>query len=152
MIAAGGLLVLIVVAFLAWLGLTAPEEVPRPAAQPASSPTSLVTLPPLAPAAQPTATAAPATVPPVPTATAAGGAQRVDVELRTVDRSWIRATVDGRIVYEDTMNAGQTQRWIGQQSVALRVGNAGGVDVTLNGQRVGALGPVGQPADREFSR
>ena len=64
----------------------------------------------------------------------------------------MRATVDGRIVLEDTLGAGQTLRWSGQQRVALRIGNAGGVEVTLNGQRLGTLGAVGQAIDREFSR
>jgi hypothetical protein len=76
----------------------------------------------------------------------------VDVELRANDRSWIRATVDGKIVLEDTLTAGQVQRWSGQQSVLLRVGNAGGVDVTVNGQRVGPLGPAGAAVDREFTK
>ena len=55
----------------------------------------------------------------------------------------MRATVDGQIVLEETLAAGQTQRWSGQQTVVLRVGNGAGVDVTANGQRIGALGPAG---------
>ena len=52
------------------------------------------------------------------------------MELRTVDRAWIRATVDGRVVDEETYASGQSLRWTGQQSVLLRVGNGAGVDVT----------------------
>lgn len=152
---AGGVVTVLLLA-LAWLGLSDPNAEPAgsPAATsaiPAASPTTLASLPPLAPAATPTA--AP-TVQAAPTsaATAAAASRLVQVELRTVDRAWIRATVDGRIVLEETLPAGETRRWEGQQTVALRVGNGGGVDVTVNGQRIGALGPTGEPVDREFAR
>jgi cytoskeletal protein RodZ len=137
-----------VVVILVWLGLTAPEG-QRAAPSGAVTPTVLVQLPPLATSAPPTAvpTAVPA-VQPSPTTVS----RTVDVELRANDRSWIRATVDGKIVLEDTLTAGQVQRWSGQQSVLLRVGNAGGVDVTVNGQRVGPLGPAGAAVDREFTK
>jgi len=157
LIASVAVVALLVVAGLAWLGLTAPAE--ERAAQAgqgapgaATTPTTLVQLPQLPPPA--TATAAPTSIPAIqPTATGVAGAGRtVDVELRTTDRSWVRATVDGKIVLEDTLNAGQSLRWTGQQSVALRVGNAGGVDLVVNGQRIGALGPAGAAVDREFTR
>jgi cytoskeletal protein RodZ len=142
----GGLVVLI----LLWLGVTAPEESARTAGSaPAATATPLVQLPPLAPPATPTVL--PTTVP-GPSATPTAGGRQVEVELRTLDRAWVRATVDGRVVFEETLPPGQVQRWTGQQSVALRVGNAGGVELTVNGQRVGPLGPPGQPVDREFTR
>lgn len=165
--AAAGVVALVLLA-LVWLGLTAPaEQTPTQAAgtagAPAPSATSRVTLPPLAPASTPGAAApagqsgaprpAPATSTPplVPTATSAARPGQVEVDLRTVERAWVRATVDGKIVLEETLEVGQSRRWVGQ-NVALRVGNGGGVDVSVNGQRIGALGPAGAPADREFTR
>lgn len=147
--------VLLVLAALVALALTSPTDTAatRRAAAPAPavSPTALVTLPPLAPAA--TATSAPTPIPAAaPTSTISSSRGAVDVELKTTDRTWIRATVDGKVVLEDILAAGQSRRWTGQQSVLLRVGNAGGVDVTVNGQHVGTLGPAQQPADREFTR
>jgi cytoskeleton protein RodZ len=153
--AAGGVLVLVA---LIWLGLSAPDQrasggpaggtgsTPQGAA-PAGTAGPGAILPPLATGA---ATVAPTQAPtPVATATPASG---VNVELRTVDRAWIRATVDGRVVDEETYASGQSLRWTGQQSVLLRVGNGAGVDVTVNGQRVGALGQSGQIIEREFRR
>lgn len=146
-------LALLVFLGLTWLGLTAPEPAGTATGNspaPAATATSLVTLPPLAPAA--TATTAPAAAPTArPTAQPSAGRQ-LEVEAQVTDRSWIRATVDGRIVLEETVAAGQTLRWAGQERIELRVGNAGGVEVTVNGRRVGALGPAGQPVDREFTR
>ncbi|HEX2323877.1 MAG TPA: helix-turn-helix domain-containing protein [Chloroflexota bacterium] len=158
--AAAGVLVL---AALIWLGLSAPEPRSPTGAAPGDGGTppqatgasgtpgtgSLVQLPPL-PTGGPTAGPSPA--PPSAPPTATVPVQGVNVELRTLDRVWVRATVDGRVVNEETYAAGQTVRWTGQQSVLLRVGNGAGVDVTYNGQRVGPLGPAGQPLDREFRR
>ena len=155
LVAAVALVALLVIGGLAWLGLTAPEDqrsaAPGGAPAAAASPTALVQLPPLATPASPTAapTVAPTTAP-SPTARPAGAP--VEVELRTTDRSWVRATVDGKMVLEDTLASGQSLRWTGQQSVALRIGNAGGVEVTVNGQRLGALGKPGEAVDREFTR
>jgi cytoskeleton protein RodZ len=154
---AGGLIAVVLIT-LAWLGLSEPES-PASAARGNAAvgnavvvtPTALVSLPPLAPAA--TAVVAPAVQTTVaPTATASGLPRQLEVELKTVDRAWVRATVDGRLALEETLAAGETRRWTGQQSVLLRVGNGAGVDVTVNGQRIGALGPAGQPVDREFTR
>jgi cytoskeletal protein RodZ len=142
------------VAFIAWLGLTAPSDATRPNASgvsPAASTTPLVQLPPLAPTASATAAPSQPTAAPTPAGTQVP-AGPVDVQVRIVDRSWVRATVDGKVVLEDILATGAVQRWTGQQSVLLRVGNAGGVDVTFNGQRIGVLGPSGQPLDREFTR
>jgi cytoskeletal protein RodZ len=142
------LVAVLVVAGVAWLGLTAPEE-QRAAARTGVTPTALVQLPPLATPVPPTPEPTTAPTPqPSPTTAPKG----VDLELRTTDRSWVRATVDGKVVLETTLAAGQVQRWNGQQSVALFVGNAGGVDVTVNGQRIGALGASGSVIEREFTR
>ncbi|MGH2350081.1 MAG: helix-turn-helix domain-containing protein [Chloroflexota bacterium] len=170
LIAAGGAGGLMLLALI-WLGLSAPDagttanpggsgqpETAGSAATPGTGSAgaagatpgadSLVTLPPLAtagPTAAPTRTG-------LPTPSPGTTSRTVDVELRTTARAWVRATVDGEVVLEETLPAGQTQRWSGQQSVILRVGNGAGVDVTANGQHIGALGASGEPADREFRR
>lgn len=154
---AGGVVALLLLA-LAWLGLSDPNPSPatqaaRPSAVPGASPTSVVSLQPLAPAASPTSAATPLpaaqpTSAPSPTS----NSRQVEVELRTVDRAWVRATVDGEVAWELTLESGQTRRIVGQQSVELRVGNGAGVEVTANGQRIGTLGPAGQPVDRRFTR
>jgi cytoskeletal protein RodZ len=151
--ATAGVLVLVA---LIWLGLSAPggaqgqraapQQAPGGAATPGGA-GSLVQLPPLPTAGQTQGATPVATLGPTATAPAQG----VNVELRTVDRSWIRATVDGRVDTEETLDPGQVRRWTGQRSVLLRVGNAAGVDVTFNGQRVGTLGLAGQPVDKEFT-
>ena len=152
---AGGIVALLLLA-LAWLGLSDPNpsnQAARPSAAPGSSPTSVVSLQPLAPAATPTSAPTPLpAIQPTSAPTATANPRQVEVELRTVDRSWVRATVDGEVAWELTLESGQTRRIVGQQSVELRVGNGAGVEVTANGQRIGALGPAGVPVDRRFTR
>lgn len=152
LVVAGALGLLVVT--LAWLGFSAPADPPAPSdgqePEAAASTTSLAPLPPFVLATMPSALGVTA---PAPAASPSNAvARQVEVELRATEASWVRATVDGRIVLEEIVPAGQARRWTGQQSILLRVGNAGGVDVTANGQGVGPLGARGQPADREFTR
>ncbi|MCL6637382.1 MAG: DUF4115 domain-containing protein [Alicyclobacillus sp.] len=56
---------------------------------------------------------------------------------------WVRAVADGMVVDpDDTVQVGQTRTWQGGQSVRVRLGNAPGVTLTVNGQPVQL--PVGQ--------
>jgi cytoskeleton protein RodZ len=74
----------------------------------------------------------------------------VEVELRIVEYSWLRVVVDGEEVFVGSLEAGTTQTWHGQESVALRCGNAGGVEATVNGEPLGLLGERGQVVDVEW--
>jgi len=49
-----------------------------------------------------------------------------------------------------SLEADTTQVWSGQESVALRCGNAGGVEATVNGESLGLLGERGQVVDMEW--
>ncbi len=79
----------------------------------------------------------------------AGG---VNITLNDKDQvCWIRVTVDGVVKFTGNINPGESKTFSGAKTVKLRLGNAGAVEATLNGQNLGALGPVGQPVTREFS-
>lgn len=155
---AGGIVAVLLLA-LAWLGLSDPNPSPnaqagaRPTAVPGSSPTSVVSLQPLAPAATPTAAPTPLVVAqPTSAPSPTSNARQVEIDIRAVERAWVRATVDGQQAWETILEIGQTRRVIGQQSVELFVGNGAGIEVTANGQRVGTLGPAATPVARRFTR
>jgi cytoskeleton protein RodZ len=67
----------------------------------------------------------------------------VDVVLTFEAASWLSVVVDGVAVETGALvPAGETLRFGGQQLIALRFGNAGGVRMELNGED---LGPAGRP-------
>jgi len=86
---------------------------------------------------------APTPAPPAPAPVPAG--PPVDVVMIFEGASWLEVLVDGLVVERGVLvAAGETLRFGGQESVALRLGNAGGVRVELNGEELGAPGRSGQ--------
>ncbi len=77
--------------------------------------------------------------------------QGVSITLNVTDNeSWMRVEVDGKHTFEGLVTAGQVKIFKGNEKIYLRVGNAGVVQVELNGQKIGALGGMGQVVTREF--
>ncbi|HEV8438795.1 MAG TPA: RodZ domain-containing protein [Methylomirabilota bacterium] len=116
---------------------TSPASAPRvtqPSRQapaPAVSPTMT---PPPSPAASPTA-------PPPPTALGNVGGQRL--HAKAVEETWIRVqTDDGRVV-EELLTVGATREWTTAKRFVLTVGNAGGLELVLNGRTLPPLGGRG---------
>jgi cytoskeletal protein RodZ len=72
------------------------------------------------------------------------------IELVFTDTSWVQVTVDGVRQFQGELEAGTYRSWYGEERVELRVGNAGAVEITINGQKVGALGAPGEVVDRTF--
>lgn len=64
---------------------------------------------------------------------------------------WTRVIVDGAMVYEGMINAGQTFDWKGTQSINVLLGNAGAVQFVKNGQNIGALGNDGDVVEKTFT-
>ncbi len=139
-----------------------PTEMPTtmPSATPTAMPTTTPTVTPtpmptatiaetIAPSLPPnTPTSAPTSAPTdTPTPRASTG---VEVELRIVEYAWLRVIVDGGDAFVGTLEAGATQTWRGRESIALRCGNAGGVEATVNGELLGLLGERGQVVDMEW--
>jgi hypothetical protein len=48
--------------------------------------------------------------------------------------------VDERLLYKDTLRAGQQQSFSAQKELVLRSGNIGGLEITLNGKKLPAQG------------
>jgi eukaryotic-like serine/threonine-protein kinase len=83
-----------------------------------------------------------------PRATAPAGARAaagsVTVTLRATAPVWTRATVDGRVAYEGTLAEGDERTFMGRRAVDLHLGNAGGVQLTVDGRGRGVPGGPGQ--------
>jgi cytoskeleton protein RodZ len=68
----------------------------------------------------------------------------VHVEITATEQVWVRLASDGKYVFSGTLEANQSRTVDANESVSLRLGNAGGVNIALNGKPIGAVGPKGQ--------
>ncbi|HXA52569.1 MAG TPA: RodZ domain-containing protein [Candidatus Acidoferrum sp.] len=169
--------VLVVVAMLicsavyAWMQRpkTAPAaHVTRPPqthSEPAPAPAPLVATPPVqsaqgAPHETPaTPTTQGAIAPPQPAGQQQGsvGPQQgspagpVHVEMAADDAVWVLVRVDGKFAYTGVIDAGVHKVFDGTKDVQVRLGNAGGMTISLNGKPIGSAGPKGQVRNVQFT-
>lgn len=127
-----------------------PVAAPRPAGAP-PSPADTSKPAGASPAGPPTAPAQSTPPPQGPPA----GSFVLTAPLRVVvvatDRSWVKAVADGVTVYEGFLSAGGREEWEARREVSLKVSNAGGLTVTVNGHAVGVLGRPGDVIDKTFT-
>jgi cytoskeletal protein RodZ len=74
------------------------------------------------------------------------------LELVFTDTSWVQVTIDGVREFQGELEAETHRSWYGEERIELRVGNAGAVLVTINGQSLGTLGQPGEVIDRVFEK
>ncbi|MEE8444919.1 MAG: helix-turn-helix domain-containing protein [Alphaproteobacteria bacterium] len=122
----------------------APEPTPESAAQPTPEPAPMPA--PTAAIPEPTPEPLPSAPPPARMATAtpdsSGGVGRV--VLRAASASWVELRdSDNRRVFSRLMRAGETYAVPPGRPVTLTTGNAGGLDILIDGQPIPSLGPIG---------
>ena len=108
-----------------------------------------------------TSTSAPARSPSAssPSPTEGGGSAvaqaprgKVTVVLRATDRSWVQVTTNtGQELFQGLLQDGQQKTFADKARIKLVIGNAGGVDLTVNGADIGAPGRRGQVARVQFT-
>jgi len=94
-------------------------------------------------ARNPPATAAPAPAGPRATTTTVPATRGVSVLLRYTAPSWTLVKVDGKVAFQGTPAASEQRPFSADRTVDVILGNAGGVELTVNGKRLGAAGPPG---------
>ncbi|HLK49576.1 MAG TPA: RodZ domain-containing protein [Bryobacteraceae bacterium] len=67
----------------------------------------------------------------------------VRVEVLAQEASWIWMRADGQFSFSGVLEANQAHTVTANRNVILKLGNAGGVDVRLNGKPIGPLGAKG---------
>jgi hypothetical protein len=97
--------------------------------------------PPASPADAPAAARLPAPNPNAP----------VRVELTAGEAVWVLVRSDGKYLFSGTLEPNQTRTVEANSTVFLRLGNAGGVNITLNGKPIGTVGPKGQVRTVQFT-
>lgn len=126
--AAGVVLVAAVTVAQATGGRTpSPAEEPTELAGAATPPEEPEPSPSLSPSPTPT---------PIPTAVA--------LDILVEDTTWMSISIDDQVVFERTLTAGDTRQFSASDAIHLHLGNAGGVNLILNGHNLGAPGTRGQ--------
>ena len=75
----------------------------------------------------------------------------VELVAKFTDKCWTQVVADGKTVYEGTMESGKTETWKGKEKVVITAGNAGAVEMKVNGQDMGKAGNVGQVVEKTFT-
>jgi len=125
-----------------------------PVSQPVqASPTTAPPTPAPSPSTQ--ATAEPTPTPPAATPDVPNLAPNPNATVRvgiTADEAvWVRADINGKYQFSGTLQPHESRSIDADGQVILRLGNAGGATITLNGKPVGAVGPKGQIRTVQFT-
>jgi cytoskeleton protein RodZ len=123
------------------VGLKGSQRHAAPPAATSSARSDAAIAPATAPASSAPAPAVPAQQPPAPAAEPKPAGQRL--VMRAVEPTWIRVQVDEGQVAEELLQAGAVREWTAARRFVLTVGNAGGLELDLNGKRMPALGARG---------
>ncbi|MGH9721971.1 MAG: helix-turn-helix domain-containing protein [Bryobacteraceae bacterium] len=70
--------------------------------------------------------------------------QPVRVNLTAGEETWVQISSDGKRVFSNSLHANETKVVEAAEKVRVLVGNAGGLEVSLNGKPIGPIGPRGQ--------
>jgi cytoskeleton protein RodZ len=122
----------------------------NPAGLPAAVPAS---------AAKTPAVPAPAPLPanPEPPAQPVAAAARpedgsVRLALTAEEPTWVQAKANGKVVFSGIIQPNETKSLEAADTITLRIGNAGGLAISLNGKAIPAVGPKGQVRVVQVSR
>jgi cytoskeletal protein RodZ len=117
----------------------------RSAAKTSMAQATPVKAPPVAPAPVPLAKVARTEIPrEIVTPEPASPDNKVNVDLLAHEATWLSVSSDGKPVFSGILEANQSKSVGGKLFAKLRVGNAAGIEVRLNGKLLAPLGARGQ--------
>jgi cytoskeletal protein RodZ len=105
---------------------------------------------PAAPSASPAAPSASSALQSPPPSSGPAGSGPNTLALVFSAPSWLRVTVDGNVSMEGTFPAGTSKTFHGKNAL-VRIGNAGGVEVYVDGKDRGKLGKAGDVVEQAFT-
>jgi len=74
----------------------------------------------------------------------------IRLSIRAKDNCWIQLKADGRVIFQNVLRKGRTETWQAKDKIELTLGNAGGVDLEINGKLIPSLGRKGQALKNIF--
>ena len=97
----------------------------------------------------PTATVSSVPVQATPTFPASRNGQ-ITLALEAKEHVQVRVRQDGSVVFQETMEPGQTETWSDDEPILVETGNGAALDVTINGVRLGPMGERGELCSRAW--
>ncbi len=112
----------------------------QPAKQTLPAPVAVSTPPAAAPVMAP-----PSAVPvAAPRVSGQADGSPVRVGLSAGEKTWISISSDGKNIFSSLLEPHQTKLVVASEKVRLLIGNAGGLEISLNGKPIGPVGSRGQ--------
>jgi hypothetical protein len=81
-------------------------------------------------------------------ATPAEEAGGVVLKLSATERTWLSISSGGKEIFAGTLQPSESKTLTGLERATMKVGNAGGIEVRVNGKVIGPLGTRGANAAR----
>jgi cytoskeleton protein RodZ len=78
------------------------------------------------------------------TQTTLDGLNQVVLNLAATEKTWLSITSEGKRLFSGFLEPRQTKTLTGLDAAQMTVGNAGGIEVRLNGKPIGPIGKSGQ--------
>lgn len=74
----------------------------------------------------------------------------IEVDLVLTEQSWVWVVADGKTEFEAVLEQGEKRSWAANESMTIRVGNAGGVLYSFNQSQAQLMGELGMPVSKTF--
>jgi len=68
----------------------------------------------------------------------------IRLDIRAKENCWVHLKVDGEVIFHAILKKGKTESWQAKDKIELSLGNAGVIDLELNGKPIPPLGRRGQ--------
>lgn len=66
------------------------------------------------------------------------------LEINTLEETWVYLVIDDKLKYSMLLEPGEKKKWTADNGFFLKIGNAGGIEITYNGKRYNPPGQKGQ--------
>lgn len=75
----------------------------------------------------------------------------VSITAKYIGDCWTQIEADNKTIYEGTAKNGDVLSWQADNTIVVRVGNAGAVEINHNGKNMGKLGSSGDVVTKKFT-
>lgn len=69
---------------------------------------------------------------------------RIKLSVRAKENSWLRVKTDGKTIFQGMFRRGLSETWSAKEKLELSLGDAGAVELEVNGKRMPSLGRRGE--------